>query len=81
MVPPLVMDSRMGKRPSLSKAQVRNPSPICLRQLVQPTLEDRAFDLARVGKKIATVTSTQAMVTRSSIRLKALVDLVRGDCM
>ena len=36
----------------------------------------RAFGLARAGKKIASTTSTQAMVTRSSIRVKALIDLV-----
>jgi hypothetical protein len=42
--------------------------------LGQPILDDRAFDFARTGKRIAATNTTQAMVTRSSIRVKALID-------
>ena len=48
---------------------------------MQFILDPRAFDLAKKGKRRASTNSTQAIVTRSSIRVKALIDLVRSDCL
>ena len=46
---------------------------------MQPNLDDRAFDFARPGKRSASTSTAQAMVTRSPIRVKALIDLLRSD--
>ena len=43
--------------------------------------DPRARDLASTGSRSATTNNTQATVTRSSIRVKALIDLARGDCI
>jgi hypothetical protein len=47
--------------------------------LEQPIRDERTLDLARVGRKIAAKSATQAMVTKSSVTVKAIADLPVGS--
>ena len=49
-------------------------------QLAQPIREDRAFDLAKAGRKMAAKSAMHATVIRSSVTVKARAGGVLGDC-
>jgi len=48
---------------------------------LQKILDGRAFAFAKAGTNITANSAKQAMVTRSSVLVNALVDLVRGACI
>ena len=43
---------------------------------MQPIRDERVFDLASAGRKTAAKSATQAMVTRSSVTVNAIADLL-----
>ena len=48
-------------------------------QLAQPIREERAFDLANAGRKMAANTARPAIVIRSSVTVKAVAGGILGD--
>jgi len=62
------------------KDQVRNASPICFMQLAQTIREERAFDLAKAGRKMVAKSAMHATVIRSSVTVEARAVVALGDC-
>ena len=65
----------------MSKDHVRKAKPICFKLLAQPIRDERAFDLAKAGRKMAAKTAMHAMVIRSSVTVKARVAVVLPECV
>lgn len=49
-------------------------------QLVQPIREERVFDLANAGRKMAAKSAMHPMAIRSSVTVKARAIVALGDC-